>query len=154
MQLAWTFKPFSDLTLSELYALLRLRSEVFVVEQNCPFLDMDSKDQQCHHLLGTTDTAPFLVAYTRIVPPGVSFEYASIGRVVTSPQARRYGLGRALMQQSIAELTRIYGPVPIQIGAQLYLRRFYESFGFVPIGEVYLEDGIEHIEMIREIARE
>lgn len=149
MQISWILKPYNELTLDELYALLRLRSEVFVVEQDCPFLDMDGKDDKCYHVMGLADTQPSLVAYTRIVPPGVAYPFASIGRVVTAPHARGYGAGRQLMQRSIDAVISLYGKVPIQIGAQLYLKKFYESFGFVQIGEMYLEDGIEHIEMVK-----
>ena len=148
MKLNWVFKPFDALSLQELYALLRLRSEVFVVEQNCVFLDMDDKDQLCHHLLGYK--GDLLAAYTRIVPKGVSYdEYASIGRVVTSPQVRGEGRGRELMEESIRRLHELYGVVPIKIGAQLYLKAFYNSLGFEQCGEVYDEDGIDHIPMLR-----
>jgi ElaA protein len=149
MQITWTFKAFPMLTLDELYALLQLRSKVFVVEQNCPFLDIDDKDQLCYHLLGAVATQPHLAAYTRIVPAGVAFDHVSIGRVVTAPEHRRFGMGRQLMARSIEEVERLYGKVPIQIGAQLYLRAFYTSFGFEPCSDLYLEDGIEHIDMIR-----
>ncbi|TDB61107.1 GNAT family N-acetyltransferase [Arundinibacter roseus] len=150
MQSTWLLKSFAELTTNELYGLLQLRSEVFVVEQNCPFLDMDDKDQACYHLMGYVPAlGPGIQAYTRLVPPGISFPFPSIGRVVTSPQARRTGLGRMLMSRSLEECERLFGSQPIQIGAQLYLRTFYESFGFVQSGDMYLEDGIEHIEMIR-----
>lgn len=143
----WTCKEFAALTNDELYASLRLRSEVFVVEQQCVFLDMDNMDQQCFHLLGTIEGQ--LVAYTRLVPPGIIYTEASIGRVVSAPQARRSGIGRLLMQQSINEVIRLFGEGPVKIGAQLYLKAFYESFDFRQISEVYLEDGIEHIYMLR-----
>lgn len=150
MALRWIFKTFDALTAAEMYALLKLRSEVFVVEQNCVFLDMDDKDQHCHHLLGYK--GDLLAAYTRIVPTGVAYpEYPSIGRVVTSPQARGEGLGKELMEESIQRLVALYGEGPIKIGAQLYLKRFYESFGFVPCGPVYDEDGIDHIPMLRSV---
>lgn len=130
----------------ELYAILRLRSEVFVVEQNCVFLDMDNKDQQCHHLTGWENGS--LLGYSRIVPCGISYVESSIGRIVSSPGARGRGIGRELMRQSIDMLYALHGRRPIRIGAQYYLKRFYESFGFVQKGEIYLEDGIEHIEML------
>ncbi len=148
MQIDWILKPYTSLTLDELYAVLRLRNEVFIVEQNCPFNDLDGKDQQCYHLMGFSDTDRSLVAYTRLVPPGVSYTYPSIGRVVTAPHIRGYKVGHRLMQESIREVTRLYGRGHIHIGAQLYLRAFYESQGFCQVGEMYLEDGIEHIEMI------
>lgn len=146
--ITWILKPFDTLTLEELYAILRLRTEVFVVEQNCVFQDMDNKDQHCHHLMGWNDN--LLAAYTRLVPPGVSYEQASIGRVVTSPLARGGGLGKTLMEKSIEETLNLYGPGSIKIGAQLYLKKFYQSLGFSQIGDIYDEDGIDHIHMIRQ----
>ena len=150
MALRWEFKTFDALTAAEVYAFLKLRSEVFVVEQNCVFLDMDDKDQMCHHLLGYKGN--LLAAYTRIVPMGVSYpDYPSIGRVITSPQARGEGLGKILMEESIQRLFSLYGHVPIKIGAQLYLKKFYESLGFVQCGDVYDEDGIPHLPMLRAV---
>jgi ElaA protein len=144
--ITWTFKPFSQLTTEELYALLRLRSEVFVVEQNCVFLDMDDKDRYCVHIMGWKDD--LLAAYSRVVPAGISYVESSIGRIVTSPAARRDGFGKELLITSIDHLYTLHGKVPIRIGAQYYLKKFYESFGFIQKGEIYLEDGIEHIEML------
>jgi ElaA protein len=145
--LTWTIKPFSELAPQELYLILRLRSEVFVVEQNCVFQDMDNKDQYCYHLMGWQNNE--LVAYTRIVPPGISYDLPSIGRVVTSLKARQSGIGKLLMEKSIEELTRMYGKTSIRIGAQLYLQKFYSYFGFLQSSDVYDEDGIDHIEMTR-----
>ncbi len=148
MAIRWMLKTFQELTNDELYAALRLRTEVFVVEQQCIFQDMDNKDQPCHHLLGWQDGQ--LAACTRIVPPGLSYDnYPSIGRVVTSPAARGQGIGRILMEESIRVTEQLYGKQPIRIGAQLYLKKFYESFGFEQTSEVYDEDGIDHIEMTR-----
>ena len=146
MAIEWKCSFFNELDVHELYAALRLRSEVFVVEQNCVFLDMDNKDQDSYHLFGWNDGQ--LVAYTRLIPAGVAYKEASIGRVVTSPAARGLGAGRELMLVSIRELNRIWGKQPIRIGAQLYLRKFYESLGFKQSSEMYMEDGIEHIEML------
>jgi ElaA protein len=146
--ITWVFKPYKKLTVDELYELLALRSRVFVVEQQCIFLDMDGLDKQAHHLLGFVDGA--LVACTRILPSGTAYvEYPSIGRVVTAPEVRGKSYGFLLMQQSAEKLYRLYGNVAIKIGAQLYLKRFYESLGFRQSGEMYLEDGIEHIPMIK-----
>ncbi|HEY4338047.1 MAG TPA: GNAT family N-acetyltransferase [Puia sp.] len=142
----WTLKPFSQLSTEELYAILRLRSEVFVVEQNCVFLDMDNKDHHCDHLMGWNGDQ--LAAYSRIVPAGISYVESSIGRIVTSPAARGAGIGRELLVNSIDHLYTLYGKRDIRIGAQYYLKKFYESFRFVQKGEIYLEDGIEHIEML------
>ena len=144
----WKLKAFNELTPYELYAILRLRGEVFVVEQNCPYLDEDNKDQKCHHLMGWKND--LLAAYTRIVPVGVSYpDMPSIGRVVTSPAARGCGIGRELMKVSIDKLYDLYGKKPIKIGAQLYLKKFYESLSFEQTDEGYLEDGIPHIEMVK-----
>ncbi len=148
MMLHWTTKPFDALTLAELYALLQLRSEVFVVEQTCVFQDIDGHDQAAYHLLGHTATGE-LAAYARLFAPGRSYEQVSIGRVITSPRYRRTGLGRTLLTRAIAECEALFGAQPIKIGAQCYLQAFYESFGFVPQGEPYLEDGIPHLYMLR-----
>jgi len=147
MQLQWLLKKFEALTPYELYNILKLRSEVFVVEQNCVFLDMDDKDQACDHLMGTHDNE--LVAYVRIVPPGVAYDEVSIGRVVSSPKYRGTGAGRELMIKAIDTVAEIYGKQPIRIGAQLYLKNFYSSLGFEPQGDIYLEDGIQHVIMLK-----
>ncbi len=144
----WLLKTFDSLTPHELYAILRLRTEVFVVEQACVFQDMDNKDQLSYHLMGWENNR--LVAYTRLIPPHLSYEEPSIGRVVTAAAARGDGLGRNLMEKSIEELTRLYGKTPIKLGAQLYLKKFYESLGFSQSSDIYDEDGIDHIEMIRQ----
>jgi ElaA protein len=147
MNLTHTIKAFQELTVDELYALLRLRSEVFVVEQNCVFLDQDDKDQQCYHLL--LYSGDQLLGYSRLVPAGLSYSEMAIGRVITSPTARGKGLGRILMELSIEYCHKFFGPGDIRLGAQTYALGFYSSLGFVPEGEVYDEDGIEHIEMVR-----
>ena len=145
----WTCKPFANLTLTQLYAALRLRSQVFVVEQNCPYLDLDGLDEAAFHLLGhTADGA--LAAYTRLLPRGVSYpDCASIGRVVVTPAQRGSGLGQALMRESIATCERLFGPGPLKIGAQQYLAKFYEGLGFAQCGAEYEEDGIPHLPMRR-----
>jgi ElaA protein len=149
MNITWYHKHFKELNTTELYQILQLRNEVFIVEQNCPFQDLDDKDFKCYHLMGFDIDTQKILAYTRIVPPNVSYEEASIGRVVTSHLARKGGIGKELMTKSIELLEELYGGVSIKIGAQLYLKKFYESFGFQQVEEVYLEDGIEHILMIR-----
>ena len=146
-QINWTLKIFEILTPHELYAILRLRSEVFVVEQNCVFLDMDNKDQFCYHLLGWANND--LVACTRLIAPGKVYDLMSIGRVVSSPAYRGTGIGRELMEVSIQKCYGLFGKAPIKIGAQLYLKKFYESLGFEQTSDIYLEDDIEHIEMIK-----
>jgi len=148
MPIQWLLKKFDDLSPRQVYAILQLRNEVFVVEQNCVFQDADDKDQNSYHLMGFDNNK--LVAYTRLVPAGEIYKQPSIGRVVTSPSARGTGAGRELMRESIAAVENLFGIQPIKIGAQLYLRKFYESFGFQQASDVYLEDGIEHIYMIRQ----
>lgn len=143
-------KPFDAFNPYELYALLRLRSEVFVVEQNCAFLDADNKDQLCHHLLIYHND--LLGAYARLVPPGISYREMSIGRIVTSPTARGTGLGKELMIRATQACYDLFGTGDIRIGAQVYAIPFYKSVGFTPDGEVYDEDGIDHIEMIKKTA--
>lgn len=143
----WILKKFDELTPGELYAILRLRSEVFVVEQNCVFQDMDNKDQLCYHFMAWQNK--MLAGYTRLVPPGVAYALPSIGRVVISPASRSTGMGKLVMEKSMEELFRLFGKTPVRIGAQLYLKGFYESFGFLQTGDIYDEDGIDHIEMTR-----
>jgi ElaA protein len=150
MQIQWLLKKFEELSPYQVYAILQLRNEVFVVEQHCVFQDADDKDQLSYHLMGFVDNK--LAAYTRLVPPGVIYQQASIGRVVTSPNVRRSGAGKLLMQQSIQSVYQLYGSGPIKIGAQLYLKTFYNAFGFEQVSDVYLEDGIEHIYMLKEKA--
>ena len=142
----WKCKPFQQLSVSELYAILQLRNEVFVVEQNCVFQDADDKDQKSWHLMAWIDDR--LVGYTRLVPPGISYKEVSIGRVVTFPKMRKSGIGKKLMEKSIEMVNQLWDKLPIRIGAQLYLKKFYESFGFQQCSDIYLEDDIEHIQMI------
>jgi ElaA protein len=144
----WQWLAFGALSTTQLYALLQLRSSVFVVEQNCVFQDMDGLDVQAMHLLGVRESA--LVAYVRCFPAGVVFPEASIGRVVTLPAARGGGLGHALMAQAIVSLQQQWGAQPIRIGAQAHLQAFYEQHGFADVGKPYMEDGIPHIEMLRQ----
>jgi len=150
MTIDWKYKNFGQLTPFQLYDLLRLRSEVFIVEQNCVFLDPDNIDLECFHLLGYYQNN--LIAYSRIVPEGRVYKEASIGRVATSFTVRKSGTGKLLMQQSIEKLYNSFGKVPIKIGAQFYLKNFYQSFGFNQISEIYLEDGIEHIYMMKNVS--
>jgi len=143
--ITFTCKKFDALTPHELYAILNLRSEVFVVEQNCVYLDPDNKDQASYHIMAWEQNT--LVGTTRLVPAGISYKEASIGRVVTSHTVRGKGVGRPLMQFSISTLYDLWGKTTITIGAQYYLRKFYSSLGFQQCSEVYMEDGIEHITM-------
>lgn len=163
--LHWQCLPFERLNVHSLYAILQLRAEVFVVEQACVFQDMDGADAACYHLLGTDATAlpgltegvesadPVpprpLLAYARLVPAGLKYAEASIGRVVTSPAARGRALGHALMAQACRQLVGLWGPQPIRIGAQAHLQAFYGQHGFVTDSPPYMEDGIPHVEMLR-----
>lgn len=156
----WVLKKFDELTVHELYAVLQLRNEVFAVEQNCVYPDMDNKDQLSFHLMGWSGELPDeihrgiseqdnkLCAYTRLLPPGLAYAEPSVGRVVTSPSVRGSGAGRELMKRSIESVYDLFGRQPIKIGAQLYLLKFYSSLGFIRTSDIYLEDGIEHIEMV------
>lgn len=146
LNMQWTLKKYQELSLDELYAILQLRNEVFIIEQQCPYQDMDDKDKHSWHFMGWQDGQ--LLAYTRLLPAGVAFDEPSIGRVVTSPSIRRSGIGRILMQKSIEHCHQLFGHTPIQIGAQRYLESFYQSLGFEISGSPYLEDGIPHIHMI------
>lgn len=141
----WKIKPYQALSLAELYALLRLRAEVFVVEQNCLYQDLDNKDQYADHVFYFEDN---LVAYARLFAPGQYFTEASIGRVVVHRDKRGRKVGHELMRQAIGFLEKKYN-APITISAQLYLEQFYAQHGFMSIGDSYLEDGIPHIRMVR-----
>jgi ElaA protein len=144
-QLTFIHKSFNELTPHELYAILQLRSEVFVVEQNCVFLDADDKDQVSIHVMCWQNE--LLAGYTRLVPAGIAYEEPSIGRVVTSPKVRHAGIGKLLMNYSIRASYDVFGKTTITIGAQFYLRNFYNSLGFQQCSDIYLEDGIQHIKM-------
>lgn len=149
MKLSWSVKKFEVLTPYELYNIMWLRNEVFVVEQNCVYQDADYKDQKGWHLMGEDENGQ-LMAYVRLLPVGVSYEKEpSIGRVVTNPAARGTGVGRELMKVAIQQCEELFGKVDIKIGAQYYLLKFYNSLGFKQTSDIYLEDEIEHIEMIR-----
>lgn len=141
------FKTFAELTSSELYSLLQLRSAVFVVEQNCPYLDMDDKDQKALHVL--LYDGERIGAYARILPPGVSYPECSIGRVVTAGACRGTGLGRLLMQHCLQRVASDYPGKDTVISAQAYLQKFYSELGFAAEGNIYDEDGIPHIRMRR-----
>ena len=146
MNLIWSYKSFDELTTIELYSILQLRNEVFVVEQNCVYPDIDNKDLKSFHLMAFD--GKILTAYSRILPPGLSFEEASIGRVITAQSYRGKGIGITLIEKAILETRNTFAVKQIKIGAQLYLKKFYEGFGFAQTSEVYLEDGIEHVEML------
>ena len=144
----WILKSFNDLTPKELYKILQLRNEVFIVEQNCPYQDCDNKDLYAWHLMGMQEDK--LLAYSRLLAPGISYSESSIGRVVSSPSARKTGIGKKLMLESIKQIKNLFQTDTIRIGAQLYLQKFYESFGFEKDSDTYLEDNIPHIIMLKE----
>lgn len=139
-------KAFNHLSLQELYTILQLRSEIFVVEQDCVYQDLDGKDEKAFHVLGLKKNR--LVAYTRIFEPGYYFDEASIGRVVVRVSERKYGYGYEIMTASIQAIQIHFGTSNIRISAQCYLKRFYNNLNFVEDGEAYLEDGIPHISML------
>ena len=142
-----SIKFFSELGIQQLYDLLQLRSEVFVVEQDCVYQDIDGKDQKALHIVGYKDEK--LVAYTRIFKPGDYFEEASIGRVLVKENQRQYGFGYDIMNASIEAIKKHFETSEIRISAQTYLKRFYNNLGFREVGEEYLEDGIPHINMLK-----
>ncbi len=140
-------KKFEELRLHELYEVLQLRSEVFVVEQDCVYQDIDGKDEKALHVLGYEEEK--LVAYTRIFPPGIYFKEAAIGRVVVRESDRKNKFGHEILKASIEAIENNFQTRNIKLSAQTYLTKFYESHGFTKTGEGYLEDGIPHIAMIR-----
>ncbi len=150
MEILWKIKHFDELTVTELYDLLRLREQVFIIEQDCIYPDLDNKDQKAIHILGESNGK--IVAYSRIFKSGDYFETASIGRVVTDKSYRNLKIGHLLMQKSITEVKNQFNEDFITISAQCYLLGFYGSLGFEPVGEEYLEDGIPHKKMTMKLS--
>jgi ElaA protein len=150
-RISWQWSRFSELTTQDLYAVVQLREAVFVVEQNCPYPDADGRDPNAWHLLGWTQTTPkrTLVAYARIFEPGIRYDQASIGRVVTSGEVRGTGLGRVLMAEALRRVESLAPAQPVKIAAQRRLEDFYLSFGFKTISDPYEEDGIIHVDMLK-----
>ena len=145
MDIKWELKAFSDLTLNQLYTIMSDRQAIFIVEQDCPFQDMDGLDSRSWHLTGAVNNR--LVAYARIVFPGVRYPNPSIGRVLTTQQVRGQGVGRLLMKEAVRHCCRLYPGRKISLSAQIHLESFYEEFGFHRVSEPYDEDGIMHIDM-------
>lgn len=145
MPIKWVTKKFDALSVVELYQILRLRSEIFVVEQNCVYQDLDNKDQKALHLFGECDGE--IIAYSRLFKAGDYFDSSSIGRVVVAANYRDKNFGHELIEQGIIEIKRHFKEENITISAQLYLKKFYETHGFIQTSEMYLEDDIPHIEM-------
>ena len=148
---SWHFAPFGSLSADQLHRILGLRAEVFVLEQNCAYVDPDAKDCVSHHLWAE-DSQGQVAAVARVVPPGTSYPEPSIGRVATSSSVRGTGLGRELMRRALLEAERLYPGKELVISAQCYLEGFYADFAFVPEGEAYEEDGIPHIQMRKPVA--
>ncbi|MFT3663840.1 GNAT family N-acetyltransferase [Piscinibacter sp.] len=152
-EIHWRCSAFERLSVAELDAIYRARQQVFVVEQNCPYLDADGVDPSCWHLAAwpaaSTASPGEPLAYARLVAPGVKYAEASIGRVITSAAARGTGLGRELVRRAVAEAEALFPGGGLRISAQAHLARFYGGFGFASVGEEYLEDNIPHIEMLR-----
>jgi ElaA protein len=148
----WQWRSFADLTQRELYEVLAQRQQVFVLEQQCLYNDFDGLDPEAHHLLGwrTIDGRRQLAAYLRCLAPGAKYTEMSLGRVLTTKAARGMGIGRELLEQGILHAERLHAGHPIKIGAQQYLENFYAGFGFVAIGAHYEEDGIMHVDMLRQ----
>lgn len=140
-------KSFNDLDITELYSILSLRNAVFIVEQNCAYQDIDNKDQESYHLMCYVNGQ--LAGYARLLPAGLSYHEISIGRVITAPAFRGMGLGKEIIEKSVAFCRAEFGEHDIRIGAQVYLQKFYNSLGFTEDGEEYDEDGILHIEMVK-----
>lgn len=151
-EVRWRCCAFDALAVAELDAIYRARQQVFVIEQGCAYLDADGVDAQCWHLAAWSAAQADPLAYARIVAPGVKYPEASIGRVITSGAARGTGLGRELVRRAVAEAEALFPGTGIRISAQAHLQRFYGAFGFLAVGDEYMEDGIPHIEMLRPAA--
>ncbi|MBY0574807.1 MAG: GNAT family N-acetyltransferase [Undibacterium sp.] len=145
--ITWQLLTFEQLNTTQLYAILKARSAVFILEQNCPYQDIDDLDQMSLHLIAWSSDGQ-LAAYLRVVPPGLKYPEASLGRVITSQAARGSGIGKQLLTHGIAACREKHPQHNIRIAAQQYLEKFYQSFGFVTVSDSYLEDGIPHIEML------
>lgn len=146
----WQTLSFLELDTDQLYAILKVRQEVFVIEQKCFYLDTDGVDQVSYHVIGRNEKGG-IIAYARLIPAGVSYTEVSMGRVLVVKQARGKGLGRELTRRCLEEVGLLWGPQPVRLSAQAYLVKFYEDFGFHTVGEAYLDAGIPHIEMLRPI---
>ncbi|WP_300463812.1 GNAT family N-acetyltransferase [Desulfobacula sp.] len=150
MQIQWISKPFSRLGVGELYEVLKLRVDVFVVEQNCPYPELDGKDShpQTLHFMGWNKADGTLAAYLRILPPGLKFKQVTIGRFVVAKAFRRQRIGNSMLERALDRIKDAWPSETVKISAQVYLKNFYESHGFEAISERYVEDGIPHIDMI------
>lgn len=147
-KITWTTKAFKDLTADEYFELLHLRVAVFVVEQDCPYQEVDEKDRQSFHLVGKTESGE-VIAVTRILPQKVSYNEVSVGRVALKKEYRGKGIADTLMVESFQFIEKEFGKQPIRISAQEYLLNYYNKHGFKQVGEGYLEDDIPHVEMLK-----
>lgn len=144
----WNIKEFGQLSVEELYGILKIRSEVFVVEQECVYLDIDDMDQKCLHVF--LEDKGKILAYARAIPPQIKFENASLGRVIVAQEVRKEGYGKILLEKTLKVIEAQWGNVKVQIEAQAHLTKFYGGVGFESISDIFLEDGIPHIMMLRD----
>ena len=147
----WKFKKFDELTTNELYEILKLRAEVFVVEQDCPYQDLDDKDKWAYHLFLEDDDGSTVIAVLRILPENIAYEDMAIGRVIVKKSHRGQGLSKVMMQKAINFIIDDLGKKRIKLSGQAYLREFYEDLGFERVSDIYLEDGIDHYEFLYEV---
>ncbi|MET0534107.1 MAG: GNAT family N-acetyltransferase [Steroidobacter sp.] len=147
MSIQWQWRQYAELSPQQIYAIFAARQAVFIVEQNCPYLDMDGKDLEALHLIAWSGDD--VAAYLRVIAPGVSFTEPSLGRIITTKIGRGTGLGRELVARGLNKVYELYPTLPTRIGAQAHLHKFYGSLGFAQASEPYDEDGIPHIEMLR-----
>ena len=146
----WKFKKFDELTTNELYEILKLRAEVFVVEQDCPYQDLDDKDKWAYHLFLEDDDGSTVIAVLRILPENIAYEDMAIGRLIVKKSHRGQGLSKVMMQKAINFIIDDLGKKRIKLSGQAYLREFYEDLGFERVSDIYLEDGIDHYEFLYE----
>ncbi|PCJ25841.1 MAG: GNAT family N-acetyltransferase [Flavobacteriales bacterium] len=147
--ITWKTKAFNDLTVNEFYEIIYLRTAIFVVEQDCPYQEVDEKDRQSFHLFGRTESGE-VIAVTRILPQGVSYKEISIGRIALKKEWRGKGIADELMNETFKFIEKEFGKQSIRISAQQYLFNYYSKHGFIQVGEMYLKDDIPHIEMLTE----
>ena len=147
LKIHWESLPFKSIDVEKLYEIIQLRQEIFIVEQDCPYIDADGIDPKCIHISGYYDKN--LIAYSRIMPPGINYKEASIGRIITKKNYRSLGIRYKLVSISIEEIYKNYGNQPIRLSGQTYARAFYEKLGFIGQGKEYLEDGIPHISLVK-----
>ncbi len=148
----WILKKFNDLTVNEFHDILQLRINIFIVEQNCPYPELDDKDKIAFHLF-SIDKNNKIIAYTRIFKPGDFYKEAAFGRVVVHEEYRNQKIGSQLVKETIIETHKLFGNINIKIGAQTYLKDFYQSFGFQQVDDDYIEDGIPHIHMVKKYVK-